>query len=338
MRNKHKSPLISVFFIFSVFLFLILFSVALIRFFGKSIWDGKRRITLVMQNLPQQDNELSDYLGIFTIEPEKKNAFFLLIPGNTLLDVPYGYKKFPAASVYRLGELDRQRGGGKLLAKSMEISFGYSIEGFMVEYKKNPSLIPQKREDLAELKKKYFSLFGFLSSFSDLLTWRGNTVTNFSFLDRFRLWRGVSWLRLDQISFFDLTDSGVLKMEKQVDGSEVFELDKDNLDLTVSANFQDSSVRQEKITVEIANATGLEKIAAAYGRILENMGIHVIVKSTAAYGQKEECLLYLSDDSLKNNIIVKRLKEIYRCQMGFDKRDKADRSDIKAIVGEDFIK
>lgn len=79
-------------------------------------------------------------------------------------------------------------------------------------------------------------------------------------------------------------------------------------------------------------------MAAAYGRILENMGIHVIVKSTAVYEQKEECLLYLGDESLKNNIIVKRLEEIYRCRMGSDKRDKADRSDIKAVIGEGFIK
>ena len=110
MRKKKRISFFGfcrVIFITALF-FAVVFIV--IRLVVSSRWDGNRRFSVVIDGDP---------LVIFSIEPSTKQAFFVSVPTDTILNVPYGYSTYPAGAVYQLGRLDSQRGGLKLLAKSI---------------------------------------------------------------------------------------------------------------------------------------------------------------------------------------------------------------------------
>ena len=118
------------YFLSATFIFLIILAGSI--FFGeKTIWDGQRRFTVVFQEYSVSPNPES-YVYVFSIEPRLNRAIFLPIPGNVLLEAPYGYKTYPASSIFLLGELDNKRGGGKLLAKSIEGTLGIFVDGYYI--------------------------------------------------------------------------------------------------------------------------------------------------------------------------------------------------------------
>lgn len=316
--------------------------VGLFLFLTKSLfvsrWDGQRRITVVVQNLPRDFSQQGDNLAIFSIEPRGGKAVYILFPPELLLNVPYGYKTYTAGSVYRLGELDKSRGGGTLLAKSIEATFGLATEGYFVENESSSShFVVNSESDFKKIKKSDFSFSGIIFSLPSFLSHIKQTKTNFSPLDSFRLWNTIRILREDQIEYIDLSKSQALKKDFLPDGTRVENLDKDLFDLKLPDTFEDSQVRSSSETLEIVNATSTEKIASQFSNILEAMGANIISKSTAKSQEKEGCSLFLSDSQLIKQTIVDRLSLLYGCKIIKDKKGSGQ-ADITIILGEEFIK
>ena len=115
-RRKFRSPK-KVFPLWLILIFVPIISIFLVfQVFRR--WDGKSRFTIVIQNI-DKDNKSEDYsLSIITLEPETKKSAFIHISPDFIIDIPYGYKLYPVYSVYKLGALDRDRGGGQLLKKA----------------------------------------------------------------------------------------------------------------------------------------------------------------------------------------------------------------------------
>jgi len=70
-------------------------------------------------------------------------------------------------------------------------------------------------------------------------------------------------------------------------------------------------------------------------RILKNLGVNVLAKSTASDTLKDSCFVKLKDSKLRNSKIIDRLKRHYQCQIREDKI--LQDIDIEIIFGEDFI-
>ncbi len=307
-----------------IFTLVIVFSFTAI-FAG--IWDGKSRFTFVVN---------SDPLLLFSVEPNTSAAVLLIIPSNTILDVPYSYNTYPASSVFALGNLDLQKGGGKLLSKSIENTFGVMVDGF-VAWKEDPKpAAPVTSEELFKLKKNYFSISGFPAIFLKILNLDNKLVKNISFIDLMRLWTAVRSIRNDRITIQDLAKNSVLSSEKLPDGSLAGILNKEMFDQSIALNFQDRQVRMRKLTIEVVNATDKEKIAGQFSRVMQNLGANVVVKSTAPSGENFNCRVYVDAKLSSSDIIIKKLQKYFKCSAL--KKDDKGIADIKVVLGKEFLK
>lgn len=272
---------------------------------------------------------------LFSVSPETKQAFVVTIPGNVMFTVPYGYKAYPASAVYKLGNLDQKRGGGLVLSKAAENTFGVAIEGFIGNKNEKPFAFPENPEKLLGFKKSYFSLPGILPAIIKFQSVSADLETNLYTSDIFKLWNAIRNLRSDEIRILNIKETQVSREEKLPDGTVVFNIDQDLLDQLFSTDFQDKMVRAENITLEVVNATGQEKLASQFSRILRNLGANVVVKSTAPQAEGN-CKVNVTKREILSSIIVERLKNLYGCQV--TQSLEIGISDIKIILGEDFIK
>lgn len=315
--------------------FLLIFTVLTKPFWQKNIWNGTNRVSLVLESWSAKDP--SDVrLAVFSYDPMQTRALYLTIPENTMLDVPFGYETFQASSVYKLGELDRKRGGGRLLDKSIQNTFGIVLDGFYVFDVNAFSKLPQNQSEVIELKKKYFSWSGLLTGMGSLFN-NQSIDTNISFTDKLHLWNTLRRLRLDQIAVYNPDKMGLLTDIKLPDNTTVKIVDKDLYDAFFDEYFYDSPVRAEKITIEIVNATSQERVASQFSRLMEGLGANVIIKSTADKEEDYNCMLYLNAEKLKRSSIVSKLMTIYKCNIGSDNDNTLVQADLKVILGKGYL-
>ncbi len=320
-----------------IWILFFLFFIFLIKlFWQKNIWNAADRVSIILESRSVKDAG-GIKLDLFSYDPKLKQAVILTIPENTMLDVPFGYETYQASSVYKLGELDKKKGGGRLLAKSVENTFGVVLDGFYVFDDNIYPMLPQNKNEVIEFKRKYFSLFGLFSNMSSLFTNFHNIDTNFSFLDKLHLWNALRQLRLDQITVYDLDKIKLLTDTKLPDNTTVKIVDKDLYDAFFDGVYYDSAIRAEKITVEVVNATGQERVASQFARLMEAVGSKVIIKSTADKEEDYTCKLYLNSDKLKLSSIVAKLKTVYKCKIATDQNDSSIHADIKVILGRGYL-
>lgn len=291
-----------------------------------SKWDGQRRFTVIVD---------SDPLYLFSIEPSTNNATIVTIPSNATLDVPFNYNKYQAKAIYSLGNLDAKRGGGKLLAKSIENTFGVFTDGFIASKKDNKFTVSYEPDKIYTFKKNYFSAVSLFPSFFRIFT-GDSFMTDLSHIDLIRLWFSIHNLRGDQITIVNLTKSNILSDEKLPDGTIVKIVDKDLFDLSMQSYFQDQRVRLQNVTIEIVNAASRQNVAAQFSRMLMHLGANVIAKSTTESLKNLNCKINIFDKRMLSNIIVSRILDTYKC--GMETTKEVGITDIKIVLGEEFIK
>lgn len=325
MARNRKIDFKSIFRRILVVILILAIAFAGIKFVTAGIWDGNRRFTIVVDGDP---------VIVFSIEPVTRQATVLTIPTQTILDVPYGYSSYPAGKVFNLGNLDKNRGGGKLLSRALENTFGVVVEGFVGSRSENKFSFQNLQ--FIDFKKTYFTLTSLLSSLIKFSGESKNIVTDLSYIDILRLWNSVRMLRSDQITVFDLNQAEVLSEEKLPDQTTVFKINKDLLDEYLSSKFQDKYVRLQNVSVEIINASEREKVAGQFSRILQHLGANVVAKSTAAEKANFNCQIEVSAKKIISSIIVERLIKFYRC--GVLEGKEIGVADIKVILGKEFLK
>lgn len=136
--------------------------------------------------------------------------------------------------------------------------------------------------------------------------------TKLTILDRIRLYwfaRGVSNRNISEHSLSTLEAGSV--------------------DPVVSKLFTDERIVQEKLTIQIINATQVSGLGNRMARLLTNMGTQVVSVSTSSTGEKTSKVSYYGDSSVTVEKIAKILKS------KSEKLDKAQVSDIIITIGED---
>lgn len=315
------------------FLFLLVFFFLLFR---RGSYDGESRITLILGSFSGQVDDKAS-LAIFSIEPRKKRAIYVVIPGNTYLTVPYGYQNYRAGSIYSLGELDGKRSGGKLVSKSIENSFSLAVNGYFIGKDGLFPLITDKKETLMKVKIDYFSLTSAVGSIFNWFNILRTADTNLTSQDQFKLWWAIRGLRSDQITYVDMTNGTFLTDEILADKSLVKNINTDQFELNYATEFEDSRIRNENITLEVVNATEQALVALNFSRILEHLGATVVVLSSEKEKSSNACMIYLGKKELENRRIVIFLKELYKCKVGSAEFDSYQ-TDAKIVLGEDFLK
>lgn len=329
-KNPHRRYL----FMAALFLLLVFF---IINIFNTSIWDGQKRFTFIMQNISRNTTARDKNMAVFSIEPKKANGIYLLIQANTIFELPYGYDTYPAFSIYQLGELDKKRGGGALLKKSIETTLGVAVDGYLLSNQDLHLDLPKNREEYVKFKQNFFSFFSGINFLRQIMIGGENIFSDLSFMDRWKLWNTIRKLRPERIQFISLADTTMVNRDQLPDGSQVYLIDKEAFDTTLKNSFQDSVIRNSKITLEVQNATSQEKVANWFSRIIEHLGADVILKTTAKKVQQQPCRLEYADKSSGQSDIAAKLKDKYDCSEVHGVFTD-NQTDIKIILGEGFIK
>lgn len=315
---------------------LLFFGVIFWNFKNSSQWDGDSRFTIVIQNL-FDENELDfTALALFSIEPSQKRALLITIPDNTLLEVPYGYKTYPASSVYRLGELDPARGGGVLLSKTIEQSLGIAIDKYFA-YENSQMTIPVTREQLQIEKHKLTSYAKIAGYLFNRIVGRAKAQSDIPLIDLLKIWKSVRQLRIDQINLINLEDSFSTAEVSLADGSRARKIDPELFDFLLHENLIDTQIRMENYSIEVVNSTSEQKVAGQMSRVLSHLGAHVLVKSTGDSHQKESCLVTSYLPSAAKVKLFDFLTNHYRCKI-IKSENSQVQTDIKIILGEEFLK
>ena len=304
-------------FVFAVFI--------LFRFTSGSVWDGSGKISLVI---------ISNPLLLVTFDKPEETASVISIPSNTFINVPYGYGSYKISSIYPLGELEPKRGGGRLLASTIESVFGVPVDGF-IGGKKGvfENIIINNKEDYLSVKMSLFSLKNLFNPFAVAGFVKSNINTNLSSYDILRLWLEFRNIRFDKVSVYNLSHLDILSDEKLPDLSQVKIIDPDKLDKVLEGVFEDSKVREENLSIVVTNTSGVLGIAASCGRIIANMGAKLVATQTGDTAN-ERCIIKGDAHSLKSYTAT-RLRRIWGCKEG---KGSAGQGDLTVTIGRDFNK
>ena len=319
-----------------ILIFLLILFIVFFRLVSNSRWDGHSRLSLVL-SVDNPDLSGLRSLVLFSIEPRTNRAVYLVVPGNTLLTVPFGYRDYLAASVYKLGQLDKIRGGGQLLAKSIENTLGILINGYLVSPNQSFPFVIDDEMNLKTLKSGKFSFYGLFWNFTSVIFSLNSLDTDFGLYDRIKLWWEVRKLRTDQIDFYDLASLQFMDEAVQADGSVIKKINTDLFDTKLGNIWEDSEIRRENVTLEIVNATEQEKVAGSFSDILNHLGATVILTSTDKTLQKEKCQIYLLNPLAGTSKVVKILQKNYNCSI-LNKYFDSIQSDVRIVLGEDYLK
>lgn len=311
-----------------VVLFLVGIAFILIKLVIDSKWDGKSRFSIILD---------SDPLILFSTQPENSSATFLMIPANTILDVPFGYDNYVAQSIFKLGNLDKKRSGGLLLTKSIENTFGILTDGFIAQKSGEKFVFMKDVSDLSRVKKAYFSLGAVLSNFYKIPFMANYISTNISPFDLIKFWVVVRNLRVDQINIIDLSQSQVLRSENLEDNTQVKPVDEDLFDQIYKTDFHDQKIRMQDASIEVVNTSDRDGIATQFGRILEHLGVNVVAKNSINLAENRfSCLIEVKNKELFSSIIVSKVAGHFKCTKKIATENGI--ADIKIILGEDFLR
>lgn len=137
----------------------------------------------------------------------------------------------------------------------------------------------------------------------------------------------------------DLTVIDLLRLflyAKNVSINSIYQRDVDSTDnLTinsfVSSFFIDSAIANEKITIEVVNATQVYGLANRLATYITNIGGDVVLVSTSDKIEDQSQIYYSNDLSYT----VKRLSRVLGIK--YTKSPKRDISDVTIIIGKDIL-
>jgi len=270
-----------------------------------SIWDGKNRLNLVLNQNP---------VAILSYSPRDQKIVILTIPNGTYLETINGYGFYKIESIFPLGELDKN--GGELLAGSLQEYLGIPIDGYLSFPACSALEIREKK--ICLLNELWTSVFS-------------TKKTSLSRWDRLRLWWGVRQIRLSKIIISDLCQGQYCEEAQLSDGSKVWQLGLERVDKIAINLFTDPQLKSEALSLEILNGTSHYGLANRGGRILTNVGA-VVLKISDWDNELSTCEIR-TPKSLTASYTFQKIQSLFGCRWQEDDL-KDQRFDILLILGE----
>lgn len=279
--------------------------------FKNYVWNGDFNLNVL---LGAKD------LALLSYNPADRKITIIGIPNETLLEVPGGFGKWQAGSIYDLGESEERGRGSKLLRVSIADFFGLPIDGFLQF--EGPDLEKNSRDLVEDLRQNYFSGLGLLL----------NLKTDLTLLELIRFKVGLTTIRFDKVKVLDLLSLGILDRDFLADGTPIFSYDPVKID-SISSKLSDPKIVSEHKTIAVFNSTDHPQIAQKGARIITNLGGNVII--TANFEVKTKVNKVFGEESKT----LRRLSQIF--DSGGKKDEKAgspsSRAQINVLLGEDFL-
>lgn len=290
-----------------VIIFLILFLGISWRIYGTfktSIWDGKNRLTLVLNTNP---------VSLASFDSGSQTISFLIIPDGTYIETTGGYGPYRIEKIYHLGELESK--GTELLSTSLETYFGLPIDGWIMKDEKGGE-------------------GGGKQLLSKLITAaiEDNSLTNLSRWDLVRLWLMINRTRSHKIEIVDLGETTAAENFDLPDGTRARKIDNQRISRVISNLFTDYQIRQEDLAIAIMNAGTERGLAAKAARLVSNIGGRLV--EIGDWHEKLENCQIRATLVAKKTYTFQKLSKVFGCQYSAD-LEKEARWEIAVILTGD---
>lgn len=295
-----------------------------------SSWDRKSSFNLAVR---------TDRLYILSFNFLEKSFNLLELPEDTYLNLPFGFGRWSARSVYNLGQAENPPIGAKLLSDTLSLNFGLPVDGYL--------LFPEEKKGLflQILEKERGNPFSYVTMLKNVRT----DLTLGEMINLFFVLRGT---RHDKLQSFNLAQSSLTEWMILPDGSRVLGLSQVRVDQFIQKTLPDEQIKNEDLSIGIFNTTNRPGLAERVARLANNLGGRVLF--TANLPRKIEKSVVLGDDSYTTKRLIGIFapdcedqtacrkavcdsfnKSLEECNLK-DLDSGFSRSEVNILLGEDF--
>jgi hypothetical protein len=302
---------------------LIILGLFLTVFLGRSFYLG-----LKQQTLPS-DKRVTIGLGtesvlLISYLPEDKSISFIFVPGEIFLPAVGGYGQYKLDLFEHLADLEKEP---FVLQESLAYHLAVPIDGW---YKADVDLFAHSN---VKTVKRWF-IRQTWSSFLRFNRLSEKNITNMTRVDFLKLWFWALNSPLKKARLFSLED-----YQQKIllpDNSEAFQLDLTKSDFLIQKIVFNPSIKDEELSVGLANATDNAGLAQEVARLVTNIG-GTVLKIDNWEKEKDVTEIRIASSDLKETTTVQELKRILNCQAEVgDSKDFL--VDVLIILGQDYSK
>jgi hypothetical protein len=305
-------------------------AVALYQFFKKpmatatgavngdvTIADGRFNLLLINLEDASDPASLAREISVITLSPDEREAFVVRLPLESEVLVPQGFGGHKLKEVYSLGALTKPQANLNLTAQTVKQLLAVPIDGYIVT----------DDAGLGQIGQYLGGGWQMVRLLPNLLTEvRRQIKTNLTFPTLLRVGRFVLSARSDEDVW-------------EISQEELF--DWQHLDLELQKHFIDSQIVEERLKIQVLNATEESGLATHVARYVKNLGGDVIILGNYDQTDLRQGFLVTSQEE---SWTVRRLKEVLQIEeVGLPASQAealraGERADLTIILGLDSWK
>lgn len=276
---------------------------------------GRFNLLLVVLEDANKPTSLIKELSIITLDANNDEVFVIKLPLEVEVVVPQGFGGHPLKEVYSLGALTKPQANLDLTAQTVSQLLAVPIDGYIVTDDRGLGQIGQYLGKGLRIVKLLPNL---------LTELRRSIKTNLTF---------PSLLRVGQFVWSARSSEDVWEISQE----EL--LDWQHLDLELQENFADAKIVEERLKIQILNATEKSGLATHVARYVKNLGGDVIIIGNTGQLDLKQSFVVLPEADLEESCTVQRLMEVL--QIGEVRKEfegVGERADLTIILGLDSFR
>jgi hypothetical protein len=290
-------------------------------------WDGKGMINVAVK---------ADAVYLFSFDPAGQSINLINIPDETYLALPFAYGRWPARSVYQLGQNEQPAVGAALFKITLSNTLGLPVDDYLVI---NGELNSRPFEEvIKDLRQNPLLGFNLLSQ----------SKTDLSAGEYWRLIWQIRGVRTDKINLTDIDKDNLTSSVLLPDGSKVLGLSQADFDQYAEDKFADSLIKSEGLSIGIFNATDHPGLAERAARLVTNLGGRVVFTSNSSEKLSKTLItgkLSFTEDRLKklfapdclNSKTLGLFKSENPACITKNSIFTSSRAEINLVLGEDYF-
>lgn len=204
-----------------------------------------------------------DAFRVYSWDRTSDRFTVVTIPTDTAVSATRGYGTYSLESLWKLDQLDRH--DGRLIKESVEETLGLPIQFFI-----DPGDTAATEAQAAPALRSLFS-FGSL-----LRLVRGQIRTDMPASSFSAFVFAVRGTAPENIFSLEIPDTSVLVAQNRADGSEEVIFDVQRYDAIIGTRFELIPIRNERLSVTVANTAGVPSLGTRAARLLSHLGVLVV--------------------------------------------------------------
>jgi len=261
----------------------------------------------------------ADSTYLFSFPNSANDSLVILsIPGDAYVTVPFGYGEYQLQKLGSLAQLEQKQ---ELVGQTVADLLGVYVNGYV---------------DLGSLKLTGDEILASSKNLRFLLTLlRGDVMTDLNQIDRIQLLRLVLTGNPLTTTVYDLEAAPLVFANRELpDGMQVKQISENALDNFLANKFELAGMRQDNLSIRVANTTDTPLVGQKFARYLSHFGGKVVTvdnSSRAVAGCRVE---YLA--SAGRSILLKYLKNYFNCELSLSVED-GEGIEVTVYLGSDFV-